>query len=475
MDIMKSNCGRQIIEYYEFLYLSKCIICVFSVLYLVVVSQLAFAETIVTPGVKIGGTIVDNKFDSFSETGFVTSIQPGIIIDSNGAKSDFFMAYGYEILRSNDLATNDDREVQNLDLSAEFRHKPNQWTSYSRANAGLNNSNIDGVQSANPSFLNVNSAQIFTFDLGTNYSERLGRDIQYSAGVSLDYVDEEDRNSSTGQKVSLSIDNFISENILTWRGRITRNDYQIDSDNINGIDNIEEFEVLLNYRVDQTLNYYLELVRTETDDPSLDEDSASVDRHVIGFRWSPTRQSSVRLGVGKLEGEDTYDFAASITRAHSRFFARYKESITVQRDQLFELQDDQIGQSTSQATSTIPVLLKRGDIGWTLTGVRSTLGLSIFHTEDSNPNSADDQIRAGGNIAYNRQLSPRSNLVLSALYQETEFTENSTLDSYKVSYEKSTSKTTELDLYISYASFDSTNDAIDYDQTLVGATYIVTF
>jgi hypothetical protein len=217
------------------------------------------------------------------------------------------------------------------------------------------------------------------------------------------------------------------------------------------------------------------LVRTETDDPSLDEDSQSVERHVIGFRWSPTRQSFVSLGVGKFDDEDTYDFAASITRAHSLFSASYTESITVQRDRLFDQQDDQFGQSTSRGTSTVPVLLKRGDIGWTLTGRRSTLRLSIFNEEQSNPNVTDVRIVIGGNIGYSRQLSPQSSLILSALYQETGFTEDSTLDEYKVTYEKSTSKTTGFDLYISYASFDSTNDAIDYNQALVGAAYRVTF
>jgi uncharacterized protein (PEP-CTERM system associated) len=142
---------------------------------------------------------------------------------------------------------------------------------------------------------------------------------------------------------------------------------------------------------------------------------------------------------------------------------------------LFELQDDQFGQSTNQSTSTIAVLRKRGDIGWTLTGVRSTLGLSIFHEEESNPNVGDDQITTGGDIIYNRQLSPQSSLSLSASYQETGFEEDSTLDEYRVGYEKSTSKTTDLELFISYASFDSTNDDIDYDQTLAGATYRVTF
>ena len=200
-DVMKTNGERQIVEYYGFLDLLKRISFVFSALYLIIVSQLVFAETVVTPGIKVGETVVHNEFDSFSETGLVTSIQPGVIVSSNGAKSDFSMVYGLEFLRSHDLESNDDREVHNLDLSGEFRHKPNQWTSYVRANSRLNNSNVDGVQSANPEYLDVNSEQLFTLDLGSTYSDRLSRDVQYSAGVNLDYVDEDDSESSTGQGV----------------------------------------------------------------------------------------------------------------------------------------------------------------------------------------------------------------------------------------------------------------------------------
>jgi hypothetical protein len=470
MDIMKANCEYQLVECYDFLYVLKRITFAFSLLYLIIASQFASAETVITPGIIVGETVVHNEFDSFSETGFVTSIQPGVIINSNNAKSTFFMAYGLELLRSHDLETNDDREVHNLDLSGEFRHIPNQWTSYVRANNQLNNSNVDGVQSANPEFLDVNSEQLFTLDVGSAYSDRLSRNVQYSAGVNLNYVDEEGSDSSTGQEVSLSIDNFISDNVLTWRGQIKRNEYQDDNDNDNDNDRIDELEVLFNYRFDQALNYFLELSRTETDDSELNENRA-----IVGFRWSPTRQSFVSVGVGRLGDDETYDFEASLTRARSLFTARYSESITTQRDQLFELQDDQFGQSTNQSISTIAILRKRGDIGWTLTGVRSTLEVSAFHEEESNPNVTDDQITTGGDIIYSRQLSPHSSLSLSASYQETEFTEDSTLDEYRVGYEKSTSKTTDLELFVSYASFDSSNDDIDYEQTLAGATYRVTF
>ena len=471
MDIMRSSLIFRVAELKQLLFLSKRVIFSPSILCCIMTSQVAFAETSITPTFRISEVFVDNEFDTFSENGNVTRISPGLIINSNGAKSDFSMVYAYDVIRSNDLEQ-EDRETNELALSAEFRHKPNQWASYVRANNRLVNRDIDGVQSSNPEFFDDNSEELFTSVAGTNYSERLTRNIQYSAGLGVDYADEEDGDRSSGQEVSLAIDNFVSDNFLTWRAQIQSNVDNNESDDDD--ERIDELEIIFNYRFDQTLSSFLELTKTETDVSDQDVDSA-----IIGLRWSPTRQTFVSVGIGKISDDDTddetYDLDARITRAHSLFSASYSESITSDRDQLFELQDDQFGQSTNQSTSITTVRRKRTDIAWTLTGVRSSITLSIFRDEESNPDIVDKQETTGGNIGYSRQLSPRSSLSLSAFYEENEFTEKSTLDEYRVSYQKSTSETAAFDIFVSYASFDSTNDSIDYDQSLAGVTYRVTF
>jgi hypothetical protein len=202
----------------------------------------------------------------------------------------------------------------------------------------------------------------------------------------------------------------------------------------------------------------------------LNEDSA-----IIGLRWSPTRQSFVSVGIGKRGDDDTYDLDARISRAHSLFTARYSESITSARDRVFDLQNDQFGQSTQQSTSIIPILRKRADIAATFMGLRSTITFSFFRDEKSNPNSVDDEETTGGEIEYSRQLSPRSSLSLSALSQDTEFTEESTLEEFRVGYQRSTSETAGFEIFASSASFESTNLANEYDQVSAGASYRVTF
>lgn len=453
------------LDFHRFVYLLKQIFSLISLVYLVMVSQIAFAKSIVTPTLEISEVVVDNSFDSSSETGYVTTISPGVIISSNGRKSDLLLVYAYDDITSHDLEQ-DDREVHELELSAEFRHKPNQWTSFVRANNRLVNQDINGVQSTNPDIIDVNSEELFTFDIGTTYSEKLGRNIQYSAGLNLNYSDEEDSDSTSGREVILSIDNFISENILTWgaQGRSNFNESEDDDEQI------DELEIVFNYRFDQTLSAFLEWTATETDSDDLNDDST-----LVGLRWSPTRRSFVSVGIGKRGDDDIYDLDAGISKARSLYSASYSESVRSRRDQLFDLPNDQFGQSTQQSTAITPVLRQRGDIAVTFTGVRSTITFSIFRDKESDPNNVDDEVTTGGEIKYGRRLSPRSNMSLTVLSQETEFTEKGTLEEFTVSYEKSTSKTAEFEIFVSNASFGSTDETDEYDQVSAGATYRVTF
>jgi hypothetical protein len=96
---------------------------------------------------------------------------------------------------------------------------------------------------------------------------------------------------------------------------------------------------------------------------------------------------------------------------------------------------------------------------------------SIFYDETSNPNDRNDEITKGAEIEYDRQLSSRSSLYLSALIQETEFDEKGTLDEFTVSYQKSTSEKAEFEVFASYERFDSTDNTDEYHQTSVGAVY----
>jgi len=462
--MMKASCKHQMIGSHQFLNLSKWIFFISSILCLILASQLAFAESTVTPTFEIKEVFVDNDTDTFSETGLITQISPGVIIKSNGAKADFSMSYILDVTRSHDLERSD-RESHRLDLTSEYRHQP-EWTSYARAQNRLTNGDIDGVQSTNPDIIDENSEQLFTFDIGTTYAARLSREIQYSAGLQLDYADQQDSDSSSGQEVAFTLDNYISENILTWGGLVQSRFSESDDDS----ERIDVLQVTFNYNYDQTLSSYVELGRIQTDSSDLDENRA-----LVGFRWSPTRQSFVSAGIGRLGDDETYEFGASITRARSQFTARYSETIEAVRDQLFDEQDDGFSESTQTSTSIEPILRKRGDIAATFFGVRSAITFSAFYENESNPNIGDDQKTTGGEVEYNRQLSPRSSLSLSALTQETEFTEDGTLDEYTVSYQKSTSAKAEFEVFASYETFDSTDNTDEYDQTSVGAVYRIAF
>ena len=464
MVMTKTSSDSLLADSRGFFYLSKQLFIIFSVVYLITASQFAFAESIVTPTFEIKETFVDNNTDTFSETGLITQISPGVIIISNGAKLDFSMAYALDVARSHDLERSD-RETHQLDLTSEFRHKP-EWTSYASASNRLTNGDIDGVQSNNPDIIDNNSDQLFTFDIGTTYEERLSRDIQYLAGLQLDYADQQDSDSSSGQRVALTIDNYISENILTWGAQGQSRFSKSGGDD----ERIDALAVTFKYKIDETLNAFVELGTIHTDSSDLDEN-----RTLVGLSWRPSRQSSITVGAGKLGDNKTYELDASITRAHTLFAAKYTERIESLRDQLFDEQNDQFDQSTQTSTSIDPVLRKRGDIAVTQFGVRSAITFSIFYDETSNPNDRNDERTKGAEIEYDRQLSSRSSLSLSASTQETEFDEKGTLEDYTVSYRKSTSEKANFEVFASYETFDSTDNTREYDQTSVGALYRIAF
>jgi hypothetical protein len=464
MVTMKASRDSSLAEFSRLICLSKKTLAICLFVCSLALNRYAVAESIVTPTFEIEQVFVDNEFDDFSETGSITQIFPGVIIISNGAKADFSLAYALNVARSNNLER-DDKVNHRLNMDSEFRHKP-EWTSYARAVGRLTNGDIDGVQSRNPDVNDNNSEQLYTFDTGTAYSERFSRDIQYSAGLQLDYADQDDSDSSTGQSVAFTMDNNISDNILTWEGLVQSRLSQSGSDD----ERVDILGATFNYNYDQTLSAFVELGTIHTDSSDLDEN-----KYLAGLRWSPTRQSFIRVGVGKLGDDETYELDASITRARTLFAAKYTEKIEAVRDQLFNEQNDQFGQSTQTSTSINTVLRKRGDFAITQFGARSTITFSVFYDEISNPDDRNDQTTKGAEVDYDRQLSSRSRISITAVAQETDFDETGDLYDYTVSYIKSTSEDAEFEVFAGYETFDSTDNAEDYDQKSVGVEYKIAF
>ena len=464
MGIMKASCRNPMAGCDQLGNLKIRAVIFASILYLIQAGQFASARTTFTPTFEIRGVAVDNSFDSFSENGYVTTVSPGFTVVSEGPRSDFLMIYAYDDIRSHDLEEGD-RDIHQLNLSSEIRHRPG-WASYAKADNRLVNGDIDGIQSTAPDIIGENSEELFTADVGSTYADRLTRNTQYSAGFSLDYSDREDSDRTTGREATVVVDNFVSGNLLTWRVQLQTSVAEDDDSD----QQIDELEILLNYEFDESLSTFVEFTATETDFDDLNDDSV-----LVGLRWSPTRQSFLSVGIGERGDEETYDLDASIISARTRFFATYSESVTSVRDQLFDDSEELFGESTQQSTSIDPILRKRADVGVGFTGVRSTINFSFFYDEESNPNSSLDEETTGVEISYIRRLSLYSSLSLTALTQDTEFEQDSTLDEFRVSYQKSTSKTAGFEIFASNASFESSDESNEYDQVTAGALYRIAF
>ncbi|MEM7299041.1 MAG: hypothetical protein AAF391_12340, partial [Bacteroidota bacterium] len=96
---------------------------------LVLFSTQAWAQVQVIPSIELREVVVDNEELNGSESGYVTTVSPRVLVESSGTDLDVLMNYGVDVIRPNNLEE-DDREVQQLDLNSEYRHIPSKWTSY---------------------------------------------------------------------------------------------------------------------------------------------------------------------------------------------------------------------------------------------------------------------------------------------------------------------------------------------------------
>ena len=108
---------------------------------------------------------------------------------------------------------------------------------------------------------------------------------------------------------------------------------------------VKKMSITFKYKYDETLDAFVELGTINTDSSDLDEN-----RSLAGLSWSPTRQSFISAGIGKLGDDTTYELDASLTRAHTLFAAQYTERIQAVRDKLFDQRNDQFGKSTQTST-----------------------------------------------------------------------------------------------------------------------------
>lgn len=439
-----------------------------SVLILIALPGFTYAKTEIVPIFSIRETLVDNETDSLNESGYITTLAPGISVVAEGARSSLRLDYLLNAANSNDL-DQEDREVHELSFLSSYQHSPGKWESSLRASSQLTNIDVNGVQNINPDFDDDNSEELRTLVFNTTVTDRMTDTIQYRASLNADYADFADsgEDDTDGHGIELRLDNFRSSNDFTWSTRLNSQVSGVDDDE----EQIDTLNLNLRYRLNREWSSFIDITRTDTDFSEFDDENK-----LIGLTWQPSSRTSVSFGAGRRGDDNSYSLDAVHALQHITFSALYIEEITTAReDTLSQLQLDQLAQSTTQSISFIPVLQKRASLNLTVTGNHSTLLTSIFQTDRTEETSALNEKITGARISFTRELSARDDLTLSLLGQESEDQEINELTDLTITFTRLHSNSETIDFSLGLANQDSTLDSSEYERVLFSAEYRVTF
>jgi hypothetical protein len=437
-------------------------------LILITLPGIAYSNTEITPFFSIRQSLVDNETDTLDESGYITTLVPGVSMVSEGARSNIQLDYLINASKSRDL-DQDDREVHELDFISSYQHIPGRWVSSLRASSQLTNIDVNGVQGINPDINDDNSEELRTVAFNTIFTDRVTDKVQYRASLNADYADfaDSEEDNTEGQGFQLELDNFRALNKFIWSTRLNSQVYS-EGDNEQQIDTLN---LNFRYRLNKKWSPFIDLTRTETDFSEFDDENK-----LFGLIWQPSSRTSVSLGAGRRNDDESYSLDAVHTVQHLSFSALYAEEITTSREYTLSQQlTDPLAQSTTLSLSIIPVLQKRAALNFAVTGRRTVFRTSIFQTDRSAESSGVDEKITGVRISLSREISASDNFSLSLLGQETEDLEDSDLANLTLSWAKSHSDSETFNFSLSWTNQDSTQDSNEYERVVASAEYRLTF
>jgi len=468
---------------------------------LIIFTSSVFAATEIDPYFSIRGTIAEEEDEFTRDTGFITTITPGISVFRRGPRSVLDLRYKLDAVFHGGDDESNDTVVNTLDFLTDYQHVPGKWVSTFQANSRLTNIDPLGRQNLDPEFIDDNNAELRTLGVSTEVKDELTDSIDYRAllfGNYATYADSDDGDDTTGQGLLLDLHNFRSTRKLLWRtelaGGLAKNEIdQTQIDSFNGI---------VGYRISPNWSPYVGYTRTNID--TLESDEFIDNKVLVGFLWSPNRLNYISIGAGKRDGgdgdssyrDDTYSFDASSIQRNLTFSASYSDDITIARATVFEniLEDslailfdrDNEGRSieknnittvgsTSQSISIEPIREKIARVGVTVNGNRTVYRVFIFDRDRSfSSNEPDENVR-GLQFDYNYRLSGRDNISFAALAQSTVQLETNDFWNLRANYYRQLARSQTMDFGLGWTEQESTSIANEYKRVYLSARYNVTF
>jgi len=432
----------------------------------------SYAQTEVVPAITLKESFLNNKSATLDESGQVTIISPGIAIKYAQSRLNLTLDYQFNAIINSGLQA-DDHENQSLNLLTQITHQPNHWDTQFNAGIERINTSPDGIQIIGDINDSLNSQELRTLGISTNYQNRLSTDIEYNTSLSIDYADIEKQGDTDSIALNLGIDNNRTENKLSWNVAISSRKSETSDVSDQFDDNqIDNLQAGLNYRINRKLSTFLAVDKSDTNNKNLNETSTTA-----GLFWVPNTNSSIKVGAGVRADDTTWSLDSMVKNRRLTLAVNYEEWVTSSRQLVFEETEFEPGLVTiNQSLSITPVLLKKGTISLTATGRRTDFTLAYFNQSKNlkNINSKEEQID-GVSLTAKRTLSRFSSALLSISSQDSQTTQENTLNNIELSYIKQISKHINWSAEISKTEQTSDVPENEYEQALIGFSLSATF
>jgi hypothetical protein len=392
----------------------------------------ALSQTRLSPTLVLTESFVSNKTATVDESGHVTTISPGVRYESTGAKTIVMLDYSINAIYTSGIAQQDEVD-QTLAFNASIAHIPNRWNTQFTSSISQTNVSSDGIQTVNPNIQSTNSQEFRTLGVSSALNGRAADNIKYNTTVSANYAGFEDSQSTDGAALILGLSSHSTQKIQ-WSSSVASKVSSTEGSSTSD-QQIDTFQAEISYQFNPHYSIFFSYDKNETNSQFLNDPNTTV-----GFTWTPSSRSKLKLGVGERGDDTTYILDTLINTRRVTYSLNYDESVTTSRELLInDSTNPQNFSPTSQSIEATPVLIKNGRAAITMTGVRTNLTFAYFNRKTSRSNS-NEETTDGMSIDASRTLSQSSSVSANISRQETEATQKNVVTDASISYNRQQSK-----------------------------------
>lgn len=413
------------------------------------------ADWMLAPGIALEQVYTDNSnLDSEKESDWITMVRPRISVYREAARANVDLSYAPEYrhywkdTQSNDLVhflrSNGDIEL------VENHFFIDGWaTADQRRTTSGGRSGVDGLTGTD------DLTNTYTAGISPYFTTRLGRSTVFEARYGLDrvYNDDDETDSSTGQRVDLVLGSGASVKETPWEVHLEQSN--ISYDDAEDDDKIQRAVGEVAYQINRKWSLGARLGYENYELAANDDDDSEV--WSLGFLFTPNSRTRLAAGYGKRVFGDDYYLDFSHRSRRTIWTANYTRDVASSRDE------------ASQAT-----LFQRQDAFGDL--VRDPVLSSPVTVSSSGPTLSDeyyrlDRFNTTFTLAMQRTTATLNAAYAKRKYEDTSLIENTRDIDFSAAFTRQIRSHTTGFLNLSWIDHDE-GDA-DYEQWLasLGGSY----